>query len=259
MPTSSVAATRWPSFDEDWSPEAYLREYYTEVQPDEQATMAFLAEAAALVGDVPLLLEFGCGPTVHHLLPFAGRAGEIHVADYLERNLDAVRSWVEGGLEAWDWAPFTDLALHHELGRPPEAWELREREARARELVTCFLPADARRRQPLGAGRRYPAVLCCFCPDSITDDLDEWRDCTANVASLVAPGGWLVLTALHEAPSYRVGPAHFPSSGVTADALADVLRESGFSRLGTTIVTAAAADDDDHGFGSVLLSVSRKP
>ena len=57
----------------------------------------------------------------------------------------------------------------------------------------------------ISGSRQYPAVLCCFCPDSITDDLDEWRRCTANIASLVAPGGWLVLTALGAAASYRVG------------------------------------------------------
>ncbi len=259
MPTSLATASRFASFDEDWSPEAYLDDYYLEVQPDEQATMRFLSEAAALVGDVPLLLEFGCGPTVHHLLPFAGRTDEIHVADYLDRNLDAVRRWVDGSPEAWDWTPFTEITLQHELGRPAEAWELREREALTRERLTTFHLADARRRQPLGIARRYPAVLCCFCPDSITDDLDEWRRCTENVASLVAPGGWFVLTALHEAASYRVGHEHFPSSGVTADELADVLHGSGFSRLGTTIVTAEAGDDDGHGFESVLLSVSRKP
>jgi hypothetical protein len=259
MPTSLASATRWASFDEDWSPEAYLHDYYTEVQPDEQATMAFLVEAAALVGPTSTLLEFGCGPTVHHLLPFAGLVEEIHVADYLERNLDAVRRWVEGAPAAWDWTPFTDLTLREELGRRPDGCEVREREARTRERISTFLQADARRAQPLGARRRYPVVLCCFCPDSITDDREEWRRCTDNVASLVAPGGWLVLTALHEAPSYRVGDVHFPSSGVTADELAGVLGEAGFSRLGTTIVTAEAHDEDRHGFESVLLSVSRKP
>lgn len=259
MATLLAPPTTWPSFDEDWSHAAYLRDYYTHVQPDEQATMRFLAEAAGLVGDVPLLLEFGCGPTVHHLLPFAARADEIHVADYLDRNLDAVRRWIAGHPEAWDWTPFTVAALANELGRRPHAWEVREREARTRELVTALHLADARERQPLGVARRYPAVVCCFCPDSITDDIDEWRQCTANIASLVAPGGWFVLTALHEAKCYRVGDVDFPSSGVTVDDVAGVLHESGFSRLGTNIVTTDADDDDAHGFDSVLFAVSRKP
>lgn len=257
-PTSTATARRPRASFDQWSPDAYLRDYYTCVQPDEQVTMRFLGEAAALVGDVPTLLEFGCGPTVHHLIPFAGRVDRIHVADYLDGNLEAVRRWVSGDPDAWDWTPFTQATLEHELGRQPVAWEVREREARTRERIAAFHLGDARLRQPLASARRYPAVLCCFCPDSITDDPAEWRYCTENVASLVAPGGWLVLTALHRASSYRVGDVHFPSCGVTVDDVADVLYASGFSRLGTTILTADAHDSGGHGFDSVLLSVSRK-
>ena len=257
--TTQTTCETYASFEDDWSPETYLADYYTEVQPDEVVTMRFLVEAAALVGDVPSLLEFGCGPTVHHLLPFAMRAAEIHVVDFLDRNLDAVRRWVDGRDDAWDWTPFTRFTLCHELGRQPADWEVREREAAARERVRSFGLADARRPQPLAAGsRRYPAVVCCFCPDSITADLEEWRRCTEHVASLVAPGGWFVLTALGGADSYRVGARRFPSPDVSADDVADVLRSAGFSRLGTTITSAAATDADDHGFERVILAVSRK-
>ena len=254
-----TACQTYASFEEDWSPEAYLSDYYTEVQPDEQITMRFLVEAAALVGDNSSLLEFGCGPTVHHLLPFASRAGEIHVVDYLERNLDAVRRWVDGRDGAWDWTPFTTFTLSHELGRLPVDHEVREREASLRERVHSFDRADARRSQPLAAGsRRAAVVLCCFCPDSITADLDEWRRCTGHVASLVAPGGWFVLTALGGADSYRVGRRRFPSPRVSVDDVADVLRTAGFARLGTSITSADATDDDDHGFDQLILAVSRK-
>jgi NNMT/PNMT/TEMT family len=258
--TNNIApAAQFASFDVDWSPEAYLGNYYLEVQPDEQATMLFLSEAAAFVGAVPTMLEFGCGPTAHHLFPFAGRVGEIHVADYLESNLAAVRRWMHGAAGAWDWTPFTEVALRNELGRAPDIREVCEREALTRERVTAFHIADARRSHPLESARRYPLVVCCFCTDSITDDIIEWAECTAHVGSLVAPGGWLVLTALHAASSYRVDDAHFPSCRVTADDVAAVLGESGFSRLGTTIVTSDATDIDGHGFDSVLLAVSRKP
>lgn len=262
MPTSLQprrAAGRFASFDEHWSPADYLADYYREVQPDEQITLRFLCEAAALIGDVPTALEFGCGPTVHHLIPFAPRAATIDVADYLDRNLDAVRAWVSGAPEAWNWTPFAHFTLHCELGRPPTECELSEREALTRERIGAFLRGDARRGQPLGTAQRYPLVVCCFCPDSITDDLAEWRQCAINVSALVAPGGWYVLTALHDAGSYRVGDVDFPSAGVSVDDVAGALRDAGFSRLGTTILTERAGDLDGHGFDSVLLSISRKP
>ena len=258
MTTQMIPATC--SFEDDWSPEAYLADYYTVVQPDEVVTMSFLVEAAAVVGDVPELLEVGCGPTVHHLLPFAARAAEIDVVDFLDRNLDAVRRWVDGADGAWDWTPFTTFTLCAELGREPTRSEVREREATTRERIRSLGLADVRRPQPLASGsRRYPAVLCCFCPDSITADIEDWRRCTEHVASLVAPGGWFVLTALGGADSYRVGARRFPSPGVSADDVADVLASAGFCRLGTTIMSAAATDDDDHGFDHVVLAVSRKP
>lgn len=249
------------SFDDDWCASAYLRDYYSAVENDECVTMQFLVDAAAFVGDVPRLLEFGCGPTVHHLFPFAPRAAEIHVADYLDDNLAAVRGWVDGADDAHDWSPFAEYTLRAELGRGPSARERAEREELTRDRITTFRHVDARRTQPFRDGRpaRYPAVLCCFCPDSITGDLEEWRRCTEHVAGLVAPGGWLVLAALGGASSYRVGPVRFPSAGVVADDVAALLMSCGFSRLGTSIITARAVDDGDHGFDAVVLAVSRKP
>lgn len=249
------------SFETHWRPDVYLSDYYSEVQNDEQATIRFLAEAAKRIGDVPRLLEFGCGPTVHHLFPFAARAGEIHVADYLDSNLDAVRHWVNGRNDAHDWSAFAEYALRCERGRVPSSDEVRDREKLTQRRITSFHLADARRGQPLADGKGdhgYPLVLCCFCPDSITDDLDEWRRCTTNVASLVAPDGWLVLAALRGTTSYRVGGVHFPSAGVTADEIATLLRNTGFSRRETTIETADAGDDSDHGFNSVILAASRR-
>lgn len=221
--------------------------------------MRFLVEAAGLVGDNASLLDFGCGPTVHHLLPFAARVGEIHVVDYLDRNLDAVRQWVEGRDGAWDWTPFTMFTLCQELGRQPAEHEVRERETVVRERVCSFDRADARRAQPLAAGcRRAAVVVCCFCPDSITADLAEWRRCTEHVASLVAPGGWFVLTALGGAGSYRVGQRRFPSPALSVDDVAGVLHTAGFARLGTSITSAPASDIDEHGFDQIILAVSRK-
>lgn len=258
--SATTACETYASFEDHWSPDEYLADYYTDVQPDEEVTMRFLVEAAALVGDTPRLLEFGCGPTVHHLLPFVPRAAEIHVVDYLERNLDAVRRWVDGRDGAWEWTPFTRFTLSHELGRPPGDREVHEREATARERVVSLGRADARRSQPLASGpRRFPVVLCCFCPDSITADLEEWRRCTSHVASLVAPGGWFVLTALGGADSYRVAHRRYPSPDVSVDDVADVLQAAGFCRLGTTVTSTSTSDADDHGFDRVILAVARKP
>lgn len=252
---------RDPQFGDTWCANTYLDDYYREVQSDEQVTMRFLASAAARLPAPRLLLDFGCGPTVHHLFPFATRAAEIHVADYLSTNLEAVRRWVRRERRAHDWTEFARYALREDLRREPTEFEIEDRLHTTRRRIVRTIAADARSSRPLGAAvpaDGYPAVLCCFCPDSITSDRAEWRTCMLNIAGLVARGGWLVVTALHAATSYRVGRARFPSPAITAHDVADVLQAGGFAADKTTIETARVADPSAHGFDAVILAAAER-
>jgi hypothetical protein len=249
------------SFDVAWRPDSYLAEYYRTVEEDERATMRFLAEAARRVGPVSHMLDFGCGPTVHHLFAFAPTAREIHVADYLASNLRCVRAWVDDRPGAHRWTAFADYALQMENGEVPSASETATREQLTRERITRYLRADAREAEPLdgeASTATYPLVLCCFCPDSITDDLREWRRCVLHIASLVSAGGWLVLAALHAACNYRVGAQRFPSARVTRRDIAAALADAGMARGESTITVANVGDERDHGFNGVILAISRR-
>lgn len=252
---------RYSSFETGWQPDSYLARYYSRVENDERATLQFLVRAAARLPETPLLLEFGCGPTVHHLFPFATRCREIHVADYLPANLQRVRRWIAAGPEAHDWAPFAEYTLRAELGRSPVATEVGVREQQLRRRIRRFLLADARRSRPIldrEAPSTYPTVLSCFCPDSITDVFDEWRRCMLNIASLVAPDGWLVLAALRATDVYHVGNDRFPSAAITEDDVIDVLSDAGFAKAAMTIEVARAEDQNGYGFSEIILATCRR-
>ncbi len=75
------------SFDSDWVPKEYLTDYYSAVEPDELETIAFFVDAIKQAEPGEPLLFFGVGPTLHHVFLAAGRASEIHLADYLPANL----------------------------------------------------------------------------------------------------------------------------------------------------------------------------
>jgi hypothetical protein len=251
----------WASFDTDWVPGDYLAEYYREVEDDERATMRFLVETASRLPRLPCLLEFGCGPTVHHLFPFADVTDEIHVADYLASNLAAVDDWLGQRPHAHDWTPFSRFTASCERRHAAPETAGRALERRVRRLVTTLRRADARVRPSLldrAGPSTYPLVVCCFCPDSITDDLAQWRRCMVNVASLVEPGGWLVVTALGNAASYRVGARRYPSPMVDHAEMAESFEFNGFAVSETRIVTEGVADDHDHGFGSVVMAAGRR-
>jgi hypothetical protein len=244
-----------------WSADDYLQEYYGSVQPDERATLRFLCEVAQTLPPTSTLLEFGCGPTVHHLFAFAERCAEIHLADFVPANLDAVRHWQARGSGAHDWSAFAGYVLECELGRRPTDFEVAAREATTRRRIRRYLTGDARRDQPLSGESqsvRYPGVLCCFCPDSITDDRAQWRRYVRNICSLVAPGGWIVLTALGHTDSYRVLSRRYPSPCLGTQDVRESLSLAGFDADDIVVKSACVDDDDGHGFSEVILTVATR-
>ncbi len=210
---------------------------------------------------LPICWSSDAARRCHHLFPFADRVDDIHVADYLPSNLDAVQRCVRRQPGAHDWSAFARYALRCELGRSPTRGEGDSREDLTRQRITGFVQADARNSTPIvdeRARHRYGAVLCCFCPDSITADRDEWRRCMLNIASLVAPRGWFVLAALRATAACRVGDVRFPSAGVTEHDVAAVLAEAGYPAATTTVTVAQAPDDRGFGFRAVTLAMGRR-
>src|SRR3712207_308357 len=91
----------------EWDPKEYLDEYYAEVMPDERFATEWLVESLRRLPPLPAALEFGCGPTVHHVFPLVPKVGEVHLAESLPANRAEVRRWLEADPAAHDWRPFT--------------------------------------------------------------------------------------------------------------------------------------------------------
>jgi hypothetical protein len=237
----------------DWNPLLYLADYYTRVEQDEELTLRFLIEQARRIPDQPVLLEFGIGPTVHHLLPIAPYVSEIHVADLLPSNLRQVRWWQEQRPTAHDWRPFTSYVLSAETASSPSDADIAAREALVRSRLTRYLPGDAALANPLGPAAlgSYDCLLSCYCADSATDNKGRWRRYMSNMLSLLKPGGLFITTALRNCESYAVGDTRFPSSRVNEQDFECLFREHQVTDV--TIEVAATPEHAAIGYGSVLL------
>ena len=241
-----------------WNPDEYLREYYTRIEAEEEHTLRFLVEQSARVPNASMVLEFGCGPTLHHTLPFARRAAAIHVADLLPQNLEAIRRWQAKDPHAHDWRPFTRRVLAFEGSTDGLAYETERREEAIRKLIKRRLQADARRSNPLGSlSRAYDCVVSCYCADSATADKQEWRRLMLNIASLIAPGGLLLIAALRRCKAYTVGMQSFPSAQIEEDDLASVFEQLGLREVG--IEAVELPNRATHGFESIVLASATAP
>ena len=201
-----------------------------------------------------MALDFGAGPTLHHLLPLAPHVREIHVADCLPANLAHIRRWVQHEGSAHDWRPFTRHVLACEGRVAASEAEVQAREALTRLRITRYLHGDAARPEPLGLAHRprYDIVMSCFCADSATADKRTWARYMAHIIGLLAPGGLLITAALRRCSGYRVGTQRFPSANIDEHDVAELLKRHGFDMARSRIGVEAVPDR--RGYGAIVLA-----
>ncbi|MCW3061620.1 MAG: hypothetical protein JWQ02_3441 [Capsulimonas sp.] len=238
----------------EWKPEDYLTDYYSELMPDEQFAMEFLADWADRTPHTPLAVEFGCGPTVHHLFPMAQLADEIHMAEYLASNRQAVQDWIDRKPNAHNWDEFAAEAVRLRGVASPTPEQIQEVQDEARRRVTAIFPGDAFDSDPLGAERRgsYPLVMSHYCAEAASTDIGKWYDCMRNILSLVAPGGTVFLSACGAANYYCVGGRNFPCAGVTPNDTLKSLTDNGFGDIDIRVRLVPA--HTEQGYSSVIFA-----
>ncbi len=242
----------------EWRPGDYLAEYYAEVMPDERFAMEFLVESLREVDEVPVALDFGCGPTAHHLFPLVPKAQEIHLAEYLAANREEVERWITGALNAFSWREFALETLRLEGLLEPSTHAAAQREKLTRSRITRVLPGDAGETDPLGADMRgfYPLVTTHYCAEGATNSKSTWERYMRNICSLVAPGGMIILSACGAADFYMVGERRFPCAGVTAQDILGSLSDNGFGNIDLRV--RQVPDHSEQGYSSVLFTRAEK-
>lgn len=244
-----------------WDADRYLAEYYRHVEADEAATLGFITTACARIVAPGRALVFGSGPTVHHLLPLAPHVREIHVADYLESNLDHVRRWLQRDAGAHDWTAFARHVLMREGLRTPTREQVDERERMVRCRVTRCLRGDAGRAWPLSVQgrRRYDVVLSCYCAESATGDRSVWRRYMRNILRLLAPGGLFITAGLRRCRSYVVGPHRYACADIDENDLAAALVDFGIEPRSTHLEVHRVGLRERLGYDSIVLATATAP
>ena len=248
-------------YDREWNPREYLRQYYSQdfIPDDEEAIyqrlIAYLQRRRRTFARV---LEFGCGPTVHHLTPLAPWADEIHLADYLPENLDEVKRWLREETEAFDWDINVRRALEIETGRTVTTEEIEARKQLIRRKVTALKPCDVRHAQPLGAIEPYDLVFSAYCVDAATSDKNEWRQWMSHLLSLCATGGVVVLVSARNARQYQVMDKTFSFVHVDEADIAAALVAAGLDARHTQIEAVPIQTWAELAFDGVVIAMAEK-
>lgn len=199
-----------------WDPVAYLREYFPRDVDNEPIVKFISEEGRRRLKPATLAIDIGCGPTVCYWSALAFYIQELHLADYLDSNLEQVRLWLNSEETAYDWTYYTEMILGFEGTPHPSRQDTFMREDLSRGRIKKIMRCDISKLDPIGASGRhsYDCVLSVCCGDSITHDKTQWQDYMQNIFSLLKPRGVFIGAAMRNCTHYKVGSIAYPSANI---------------------------------------------
>lgn len=246
---------------DDWSPKNYLQTYFSKLGPDTTKNLQFLqTQLQRYLGTkiVPRILDFGCGPTIFAGLLASIYANEIHMCDYLSRNLKEINKWLKSDLSAFDWQPCLEEILKlQEI--PINIGSIMARETVFKTKATKLLLCDAYLPNPLiNYEKKYPIVITNFCADSATSSKETWQLFMKNILSLVEDKGMILIAALRNCSFYRVSNQLFPCANINENDLQEILIKEGFQQKNTYLEIHEVPECSHEGFESIMFAKSLK-
>jgi SAM-dependent methyltransferase len=249
-------------YNKDWSPGAYLQQYYATpgVASDEEGIFRFVLEFFKKTNArFETMLEVGCGPTIHHALPFVPHVDRIFMADYVPGNLDEIREWVKGSSEAHNWTPYLSGVLSYESGRVPTTGEVEERIEALRDKIVGLHTCNVLSAQPLRVTpSSFDLITSFYCLECVTHTKEEWTKAMGNLSSLVRPGGWVILGAVRDTDGYKVGDVEFSTARIKEDDMHASLVANGFNPATIDVRVCQSPEWADEGFSSILVACAQK-
>ncbi|XP_046373088.2 indolethylamine N-methyltransferase-like [Haliotis rufescens] len=208
-----------PMFVQDYNaafePETYLNTFYNDTSPRMAFGLTQFHEAFAS-GNIKgrQLLDFGTGPTIHSIISASQHCESILLAEFSPQNRDTLKQWHSGELKHTSHAIFLDYVLKLE----GKGDSVSNREASMREKVSGIIPCDIRNENPF-APCFIPAadiITSSLCMEAVALSIPEYESYAAQLASVLRPGGHLVLFGCVGGSFYTVGTSRFSSFGMTS-------------------------------------------
>lgn len=257
---SEPSSRRTGSLDEyesAFDPRAYLDQYYTTLDEEDDFTSRFMVKALASLPRNLAALEFGGGPVLTSVAALASCASDIHFSDYVQANLDEVRRWLDNAPNAFDWRPHIQIVLELEGGSTAPA-AVERRESLMRRRVTRLLHCDVTSSAPLDAEtRQYDLVSAMFCTDVAVAAAPEWFQAMRNVSTLVSPGGWLMIGIITGTAIYRMADKAFPHVDLTADDVRQSYLENRYDSA-SYLVETLSVGGRGRDYSGLLMAMARK-
>ncbi|XP_001511609.1 nicotinamide N-methyltransferase [Ornithorhynchus anatinus] len=222
------------AYEKHFNPREYLERYYSfgSNGSAENIILTHLLQKlyktfclGGLKGD--LLIDIGSGPTIYQLLSACEAFREIVATDYTAQNRQELQKWLSKEPGAFDWSPVVKYVCDLEGDRSKWA----EKEEKLRRAVSRILECDVTRSRPLGSVSLPQAdcLLSTLCLDAACKDLPSYQAALKHIATLLKPGGYLVLVDALRSSYYMIGQQKFSSLSLDQETVEAAVKGAGFA------------------------------
>ena len=244
-------------FNEDYQtcfdPKIYLEEFYEKFKGDEneygsavptiKAFHEFWSSFKAPKGTDVRYLEFGGGPSITNLVFACPKVDHIVFAEYVEANREAVKSWIAGDPDAYDWMPLIEIVvLELEQGRgivesPVVRTDKEKHDCvnRANELkrkIKSVVPCDVTKASIVqldsdDVAKPFDVVSTSYCLETCVSSEVHYKNIVAELCKLLKPNGYLFMFVFLEQTFYSVGEEKFSVFPLTEKMVKEAMNEAG--------------------------------
>ncbi|XP_067681417.1 indolethylamine N-methyltransferase-like [Haliotis asinina] len=222
-------------YPSSFEPETYLSTYYSDPSPNpavgDMMTFGLTQfQQAFASGQIKgRLLDFGTGPTITSIISASEYCESILLAEFSPPNRNFLKQWQSGELKH-SFAKFLDYVLKLD----GKGDSVADREAIMREKVSGIIPCDIRKENIFAPCfiSSVDVITSSLCLESVARSIAEYESQAARLASVLRPGGHLLLFGCIGGSFYTVGTHRFSSFGMTSSEL-----QAAWTKAGMEIIS----------------------
>lgn len=215
------------SYKEKFCARTYLDCYFTgKISPPQVEKAYRFLQSDLIQGET--LLDVGSGPMIFNSLMTSNRFKHIVLSDLVEDNRLELSKWINRDADAIDWSPYAEqIAAFEGYGDIKNgAMEILERTRSAiRKVVHCDVLEPGV--LPVEHNDTFDVVLSTGCLELAAADHESYRRVVCNVATLVKPGGLLVMFGIGGVKIFPLGSINFNAPNLTENVLKEAVTDAG--------------------------------
>ena len=186
-------------------------------------------------------LEYGGGPSITNVLCSCTKVDHIVFSEYTEANRQALKSWIAGDPDAYDWTPVIEMVVLELEQSDKVDCPLTDKDKvdmvsnRANELkrkIKSIVPCDVNKTpivqlHEADVAIPFDVVSTSLCLETCVSSRAHYKNIVAQLCKLLKPNGYLFMNGVLEETFYVIGKEKFYCFPTTEKMVKEAMSEAG--------------------------------